>query len=318
MKKYIEPHYGDLAPEVMPKSEMPSLKLFTPAFRKRVESEQFCDMCAAYRKTSVYDALCELEFAELSCEAKDGYRVPISVYYPKGERASRPVILFVHGGGFVFNNPTTYDYVTRYFAHKTGAVVFSVDYRLAPEHKYPTAQEDCYAALQWVNAHAGEHGGDPKNITLIGDSAGGNLVASVCLMARDRRGPRIATQVLIYPALQHGQPRTDSELRYGKGYHITLEATDSLVEVVFKNPADALEAYASPLLAPDVSNLPAAVFVSAECDVLLDQGLMYAKRLSDQGVPVSYRIYPGILHGFIGETYAKSFDAMDWIATFVK
>ncbi len=317
MKKYLTPRYGELAPEVMPKPQIPSLATITPEVRVRMESEQFADQLCAYRNTSVYGAIMRLRVTKTAFRAKDGHAVALNIYNP-GREGVRPALCFIHGGGFVFASPTSYDCVTRYMAYASGAVVFSVDYRLAPEHKYPAAQEDCYAALQWIAENCAQYGADPGNLTVAGDSAGGNLAAAVCLMARDRKGPAIRRQVLIYPVLQHGQPRTDSELRYGSGYHLTLEANDSLAQCVFSSPQDALEPYASPLLAPDLSGLPQALFVSAECDLLLDQGLMYAARLAELKIKVDYRIFEGVLHGFIGETYGKSFEALDFICASVR
>ena len=221
----------------------------------------------------------------------------------------------------MYNTFAIYEYVTRYIAKYAGALVVAVEYRLAPEYRCPVGREDAYAALEWAEAHCGEYGGDASRISVCGDSAGGNFAAGVSLMARDRKGPAIRRQIMIYPVtcfVFEEQPY--SEQRYAKGYFLEYNSLEDPLAPYFA-PDDEearTDPYNSPLLAENLAGLPEAVFLSAECDPLLDQGLMYAARLEDAKVPVEYHIFEGMIHSFLNYTYEKSFACLDAVCAAVR
>jgi acetyl esterase len=223
--------------------------------------------------------------------------IPIRVYTPKGGAAPRPVLVFFHGGGWVIGDLETHDAPCRQLASAVPALVVAVDYRLAPEHKFPAAPEDCYAALRWVADNAASIGGDPKRLAVCGDSAGGNLSAVVSLMARDRGGPKLAAQILVYPATDF-MCDAPSHASNGQGYFLDAEAMRWFIGHYLRTAADKTEPYASPLRAKDLSGLPPAVVITAEFDPLRDEGESYARRLREAGVPVELKRYDGVIHGF--------------------
>ena len=221
--------------------------------------------------------------------------IAVRVYTPRG-RAPFPGLVYFHGGGFVLCNLDSHDGICRSLANAAGCVVVSVDYRLAPEHPYPAAPEDCYAATQWVAKNGGELGIDVTRIAIGGDSAGGNLTAVTALLARDRGGPALRFQLLVYPVTDHAFD-TDSYRDNAEGYF--LESTT--MEWFFQQYAGgetAIDARLSPLLAEDLSGLPPAVVVTAEYDPLRDEGEAYARALADAGVRVDLRRFDGMIHGF--------------------
>lgn len=227
----------------------------------------------------------------------DGGEIALRVYGPGAGGAPLPCYVQIHGGGFWLGTLDHSDNLCRSIAADVGCVVASVDYRLAPEHKFPAAAEDSYAALAWVAAHAGELGVDPARLAVGGGSAGGNLAAVVGLMARDRGGPRIVQQVLEIPVTDLTRldplrfPDEDLVVESGKaqygGYYLA-------------DPADATHPYASPLLAKDLSGLPPALVMCAEYDPLQPEGEAYARRLAEAGVHVDYRCWEGQFHGSQG------------------
>ncbi|KQY54268.1 alpha/beta hydrolase [Nocardioides sp. Root140] len=236
---------------------------------------------------------------DVSIEAAHG-QIPARVYRPHGNSADRPVVVFFHGGGFVFCDLDTHDGFCRAMARGTDAVVVSVDYRLAPEHRAPAAAEDAFAATRWAIEHAAELGGDPHRVVVMGDSAGGNLAAAVCLMARDDGGPMPAAQVLVYPVID---PACDSESaqRYATGYFNTLAATRWYWTQYLPDDGVLPEptAYVAPLTAATLSGLPPAIVVTAGLDPLCSEGEQYAAALADAGVPVVHRGYDDLFHGFL-------------------
>lgn len=206
-----------------------------------------------------------------------------------------PVHVYFHGGGFWLGTLDHFDSNCRATAVDAGCVVASVDYRLAPEHKYPTAAEDCYAALRWVVDNAVSLGVDPHRVSIGGGSAGGNLAAVVALMARDRGGPRVVLQLLEIPVTDFtlSQPSmTDNS-----GHVLTREGIEQCRSFYLADESQATEPYASPLLAPDLSGLPPALVMTAEFDPLRDEGEAYARRLEEAGVPVTLRRWDGQFHG---------------------
>ncbi|WP_396916497.1 alpha/beta hydrolase [Mycolicibacterium sp.] len=224
--------------------------------------------------------------------------IRVRIYWPAAScPAPPPLLVFAHGGGFVFCDLDTHDDLCRSLANHVGAVVVSVDYRLAPESRWPTAAEDVYVALCWTAGQAEELGGDASRIVIAGDSAGGNLAAVTALLARDRGGPDIACQALLYPVIA-ADFTTESYRRFGTGFYNTAAAMQWYWDQYVPDPAERTHPYASPLHA-DLSGLPPAVVVTAGLDPLRSEGGRYAESLSAAGVPVVHRCYPGAIHGFM-------------------
>jgi len=221
----------------------------------------------------------------------------VRVYQPK-ERGSMPALLFFHGGGWVVGNLNTTDSLCRALANRTGCLVISVNYRLAPEYPFPAAIEDAYHALEWVVKQAGSLGADPKYIFVGGDSAGANVAAALALMARDRQGPKIAAQLLLYPVID-AQFDTGSYQEFSKGYYFEKEDLMWCWDQYVPNFNDRKNPYACPMQAVNLNSLPPAMVITAECDVLRDEGEKYAKRLRDADVLVIFKRFPGMIHGFL-------------------
>ena len=241
--------------------------------------------------------------------------IPIRVYTPES-RAPRPALVYFHGGGWVVCDLDTHDVVCTAIAHRAGAVVVAVDYRLAPEHKFPAAVIDSYAATAWVASNAERLGIDPKRISVGGDSAGGNLAAVVSLKSRDEDGPAIALQVMVYPVTDLSSFATPSYQEFGEDHYLTKSEMEWFREHYLRNMDDARNPHASPLLARDLSRLPPALIITAECDPLRDEGEAYAKRLTNAGVPVTYTCYPGMIHPFfsLSGVIPQAFDAIQQVA----
>ena len=223
-------------------------------------------------------------------------QIPVRVYRPTLEQ-DLPALVYFHGGGFVICNLDTHDRLCRNLANASGAVVVSADYRLAPEHKFPAAAEDAYAATCYVAEHAAEFGVDPNRIAVGGDSAGGNLATVVALMARDRGGPSLKFQLLIYPVVDIDDD-SPSMREYGHDHFLTRESMDWFIESYIGREEDRRSPYASPWYASDLRGLPAAMVITAECDPLCDQGEAYARKLQSAGVPVVLKRYEGMIHPF--------------------
>jgi len=254
--------------------------------------------------------------------------IPIRVYAPS--RADRlPILVFYHGGGFRLGDLDTYDALCRDLAVRSGAMIVSVEYRLAPEHVYPAAVDDSYAALVWVHAHAAEIGGDVTRLAVGGDSAGGNLAAAVSLQARDLGGPPLVFQLLIYPVVNFAEMETESHTLFAEGYIIGGAAHAFTRDTYLPNPADRRHPYASPLLARthlinrkfltfaqdrrpiehlpgiyeiasnDLTGLPPALVITAAFDPLRDEGELYARKLAAAGVPARATRYAGVPHTFL-------------------
>jgi acetyl esterase len=241
--------------------------------------------------------------------------LPIRVYRP-GEGDKRPCVVYLHGGGWVMGSIQTHDAYCRALANAAAVVVVSVDYRLAPEHKFPAAVEDAYWATRWVSEHAAELGVEPRRLAVAGDSAGGNLAAAVTLMARDRGGPPLIFQALIYPVTDFSFD-TPSYRENATGYHLTRAAMIWSWRHYLSKNSDGSSPYASPLRADDLSGLPGALIVTAEFDPLRDEGEAYARKLADAGVPVTLSRYEGMIHGFARRInlLEKSQKALDEVAS---
>ncbi|MBY0563151.1 MAG: alpha/beta hydrolase [Hyphomonadaceae bacterium] len=240
-----------------------------------------------------------------ACEAREiigpAGPVPVRVYWPEKGAGALPILLFFHGGGFALGDISTHDNICRFLCVHAGVLVISVDYRRSPEHKFPAAPEDCYAALVWAAGEAANLGGRADRIALGGDSAGGNLAAAVALMARDRSGPAIAYQVLIYPVLD-GDPafETPSRREYGDaGYILTHKDIVWLTDMYAAGKEDYNSPYMSPLRASSLEGLPPALVITAGFDPLCSEGKMYAERLAVSGIPVEHRTYANTVHGFV-------------------
>jgi acetyl esterase len=222
--------------------------------------------------------------------------IPVRVYTPAGE-GPKPVIVYFHGGGWVIGELDTVDNPLRRIANRTGAVVVSVDYRLAPEHVYPAAFDDSYAATAWVAEHAAELDGDPERIAVGGDSAGGNLAAAVAIAARDRQGPRLAAQLLIYPVTDFDFT-SESYEQNGEGYLLTKGSMQWFWAHYLGAQDLGKDPYACPARADDLAGLPPAFVATAEFDPLRDEGEAYAANLRIAGVDVTAKRYDGMVHGF--------------------
>jgi acetyl esterase len=236
--------------------------------------------------------------------------IPVRIYQPQGGGV-KPVLVYFHGGGWVIGSLDSYDATCRELAQGAGCVVVSIDYRLAPEHRYPAAPNDCYAGLAWVAANAASLGADAKRLAVGGDSAGGNLSAVVSQMARDQGGPAIRFQLLIYPVTD-ADFTTPSYAQNAEGYLLTTSAMKWFWGH-YASDAQRREPYASPLRAKDLSGLPPAWVCTAEFDPLRDEGEAYAKRLQQAGVSTALTRYDGLIHGFIsmGLVSARAQTAID-------
>jgi acetyl esterase len=226
--------------------------------------------------------------------------IPIRCYRPLGSKPDDvlPVLVFFHGGGWTIGDLETHDWVCRSLANETPCSVVAVDYRLGPEHKFPKAVDDAFAATRWVAENAGDLAVDGGRLAVAGDSAGGNLAAVVTLIARDEGGPGIAFQLLIYPGTKI-EADFPSLRDFGDGYLLTTRLITWFRECYVRGPEDCTDWRTSPLLARDHSRLPPALVITGEYDPLLDEGRAYADRLQSAGVSTTYSCYPGMIHGFL-------------------
>jgi acetyl esterase len=220
----------------------------------------------------------------------------LRVYRPAGT-GPWPVLVYFFGGGWSLGTLDTCDGICRMLANRARCMTVSVAYRLAPEHKFPAAVEDCYAAAAWAAAQAGELGGDPARLAIGGDSSGGNLAAAVALLARERGGPAITHQLLVYPNTDY-QAATPSMRDISDEYLFNPASVRWYWGLYLARPEDGASMLASPLRADDLSGLPAATVITAEYDPLRDEGELYAKRLKEAGVPAEVIRYDGMIHGF--------------------
>jgi acetyl esterase len=229
--------------------------------------------------------------------------VPVRIYWPNA-KGSRPAFIYFHGGGHVFGDLDTHDVIARNLCGGAEVVVVAVDYRLAPEHKFPAAVEDAWAAYAWAREHSPSLGIDPTRLAVGGDSAGGNLAAVVAIMARDAGHLNIKLQVLIYPVTDYGLD-SDSYNRFGEGYGVlTSGAMRWFYQHYLRSAEDAEDWRASPIKARSLANLPSTLIVAAQCDVLCDEGVAYAEALRAAGTKVERKEYAGMIHGFFGMTPA--------------
>ena len=225
--------------------------------------------------------------------------IPARVYTPAGGEGPRPIVVHYHGGGWVIGSVETHDPTCRDLAAAADGIVVSVDYRLAPEHPFPVPLDEAYAALEWVAAKAADLGGDAGRLAVAGDSAGGNLAAALCLLARERGGPAISYQLLVYPVTDITFDYPSHEENGSLNYILSSRAlrwfTDHYVGGV-----EGVDWRAAPNQANDLSGLPPTFVVTAELDPLRDEGEAYARRLEEAGVPVTVIRGAGMIHGFYG------------------
>ncbi len=226
-----------------------------------------------------------------------GGKIRIRIYRPEGQEPF-PALVYFHGGGWVLGCIETHDAVCAKLARAAACVVVSVEYRLAPEYPFPAAPEDCYAATKWVAEHATTIGCDLTRIAVGGESAGGNLAAVVSLMARDRGGPSLVYQLLVYPATDYYLPGTPSYQEYAVGYSLTRDDMIWFWHQYLSAEAEKENPYIFPLQAANLQGVPPAFVITAECDPLRDEGERYAQRLQQAGVPVIMTRYSGTIHGF--------------------
>ena len=214
-----------------------------------------------------------------------------------GDPKNLPILIYYHGGGWVIGSPETHLGECCYYANEAQCIVVLPDYRLAPEHPFPAAPQDCYAVLEWAAANATSMGADASKIAVSGDSAGGNLSAVVSQMTKANNGPNIVLQLLIYPATRMGSD-TQSYRDFREGYFLTGKAMNWFFNHYLSKPEDWDDPLASPLLTEDLTNLAPAYIVTAGFDPLRDEGKAYAERLKDAGVAVDYVCYDEQIHGF--------------------
>jgi len=234
--------------------------------------------------------------ADLEIQMRDSEQIPVRVYRPSNSENLKTIV-FYHGGGFVLRNLDSHDDLCRRIAKKTGALVISVGYRLAPEFKFPIPVNDCYDALLWANKRAAAYGGNPNDLVVMGDSAGGNLATVTSILSRDENGPKISKQVLIYPAVDArlNHPSID---KFKDGYLLTKEMMHWFVDHYAKTPEDKLNPLMSPLLTEDLSGLPPAFVSTSDHDPLKDEGEAYYRKLLAAGNQAIFKEYKNTIHGF--------------------
>ncbi len=248
--------------------------------------------------------------SEREIEGRNG-SIPIRIYTPDST-GPHPITMMFHGGGWVIGDLETVDAQSRQVCNQVGCVVVAVDYRLAPEHRFPAAAEDCYDATVWTYENASHLGADSTLLAVAGDSAGGNLAAVVAQMARDNEGPPLVFQLLVYPVTNGHVFDTDSYRENSDGYMLTADSMHWFWDH-YADARDRSNPYASPLCATDLSNLPPALIQVAEFDPLRDEGLQYAEALQAAGVETQSRCYEGFIHGFFShfDTVPPTRVAMD-------
>jgi acetyl esterase len=278
------------------------------------ESRQQLDTMMGLAGDDPVDVGTVAEFAVPS-EERD---LPARAYVPEGEGPFATVAFF-HGGGFVLGSLDGYDNLCRLLARRSGCLVVSVDYRLAPEHPWPAALEDAYAATNWLANNAERFSVDGRRLAVAGDSAGGNLAATVSLLARERGMPDIDAQVLLYPATAYLQAM-DSRAENASGYFLTAEDLLWFLDQYVENELDAHNPLAFPLSARDLSELPPAFVMTCGFDPLRDEGIAYADRLREAGVEVEHTNHESMVHGFLNmeDIVDRAHDGIDEVAAYLR
>ena len=246
-------------------------------------------------------------------------KIPVRIYTPEdGDKF--PIIIYSHGGSWISGNLDTHDNVCRKLSQNTKAIVISVDYRLAPENHFPAGLNDVYNVLQWTNKNAKSIDGDESHIAIAGDSAGGNLSAAVCLMAKDKNGPRIACQVLIYPSTNIYELNTKSWSDFSNDFNISKEEMEKYISLYVPQKEDRKNPYASPLLVKEFNQLPDTLVITAEIDPLRDEGEAYDNKLKETGIQTEVIRFNGVTHGFItmDKITDKADDALNQISLYLQ
>ena len=272
---------------------LPDLRTLSPDEGRRISEE-------TSRRWQLSDPPAVESVEQRSCDGPNG-PVSLRIYRPTGSPNERmPCLVFYHGGGWVLGSLDGVDGLCRTLCQEAQLVVISVDYRLAPEHQFPTGVEDCWAATCWVAENAESLGIDPLKLVVGGDSAGGNLAASVALRARDQAFPQLAGQVLIYPVtdLTQSQPSYES---FAEGYLLTRDSMTWFIQQYLPQATDLKTPEASVLFAESLVGLPPTLLLVAGFGPLRDEGLAYAQRLQEAGVPVIEKNWEGMVHGFINQ-----------------
>ncbi|MER6948762.1 alpha/beta hydrolase [Nonomuraea sp. NPDC000554] len=242
----------------------------------------------------------DADIEDLTIPGGPSGKVSIRIFRPVGAQGTLPVVLYIHGAGWVFGNAHTHDRLVRELTVRAQAATVFVDYSLSPEAKYPTAIEEIYAALQWISEHGAEHDLDPARIAVAGDSVGGNMTAATTLLAKERKGPKLAAQLLFYPVTDANFD-TGSYEQFATGYFLSRDGMKWFWDQYTTDPAERAQITASPLRASleELAGLPPALVIVAEADVLRDEGEAYAAKLRAAGVPVTAVRYSGIIHDFV-------------------
>jgi acetyl esterase len=284
-----------LDPEIQPIVDLIEAAPGPPAHLVPVEQAR----AAHDRETAVMSGPGEqvAEVRELELPGPGG-AIRIRVFRPLGtdDDGALPLVAYLHGGGWVLGTLDAFDPLCRALANASGALIASIDYRLAPEHPFPAAPDDARAALRWLAAHAGELGGDPARLAIAGDSAGGNLATVTARRLRDEGGPALRMQALIYPVCDSAL-NTPSYRENTVGFGLSAQSMKRYWDL-YLDGADGRHPDASPLRAGDLAGLPPAYVLTVRHDVLRDEGEAYARALQDAGVPVTLRRYDGAVHGF--------------------
>ncbi|MFL0195015.1 alpha/beta hydrolase [Clostridium sp. WILCCON 0269] len=239
-------------------------------------------------------------------------KIPVRIYTPESG-SNLPIIIYSHGGFWMGGNLDIYDSICRKLSQNTKAIVMSVDYRLAPENPFPAGLNDVYSILQWTYKNAESINGNGKHIAMVGDSAGGNLSAAVSLMSRDKNGPHIVCQILIYPSTNIYELNSKSWSYFANDFSVSMEDMKKYTSLYVPRKEDRKNPYVSPLLAKNFKKLPDTLIITAEIDPLRDEGEAYGKKLKEAGTQVNVTRYEGVPHGFItmGKITNKADEALN-------
>jgi acetyl esterase len=244
--------------------------------------------------------------------------ITVRIYTPEGE-GPFPGVVYLHGGGWVICDLETHDNVCRAIARRASAIVVAVDYRLAPEHKFPVAIEDCEDALRWTASNAAALGIDPSRLAIAGDSAGGSMATVLAARARDANGPALALQIMVYPVTDLAGGDTPSRREFAEDHFLTKGSMDWFTTTFLSRPEDARNPHVSPAYLEDLRGLPPALVITAECDPLCDEGEAYARRMGEAGVRVTQTRYAGMIHPFLNMLVTPGAQkAIDEIASAVR
>ena len=279
------------------------LELFPPLILENVESVEAIRQASLELMGSVEIPVDESVsiYNEMISGPEDNPLVRVRIYESKEKGVTRPGLLWIHGGGYVIGTPEGDDLLCQRFVTEANCVVVSVDYRLAPEHVYPAAIEDCYAALKWFSEHAEELGVDSSRIGIAGASAGGGLTAALALLARDRKGPELCFQMPLYPMIDdHNTSPSSNEIKDGFIWNHKLNEKGWSMYLNEENGSENVSQYAAASRAKDLSGLPYTYTCVGQLDPFRDETLDYVTRLCQAGVDVEFHLYPGCYHGFEG------------------